>query len=288
MQIVHNIPSLRETIRQWRQQGESVALVPTMGALHDGHLSLLAAARRSADRAIASIFVNPTQFAAGEDLERYPRQAEADARALAAAGCDLLFLPDVEAIYPSGFATSIHVGAISTPMEGRLRPGHFDGVATIVAKLLLMTLPDIAIFGEKDWQQLAVIRRLVADLNIPVTISGAPIIRESDGLAMSSRNRYLSARERSPAAALPRALSQAAQAIARGGNVSTSLEAARQQLRAAGFEIDYLLLADGNDLQELQQSAPDARLFVAAKLGQTRLIDNMPVHNAPAIYQGRP
>lgn len=281
MDTARSISELRTRVRAWRQCGETVALVPTMGALHAGHLALVAAARATADRCIASIFVNPMQFGAGEDLARYPRQEARDAELLHQADCDLLFLPAPDAVYPAGFATSVHVAGPSAPMEGAARPGHFDGVATVVAKLLLMATPDIAIFGEKDWQQLAVIRRLVADLDIDVEIRGAPIVRDADGLALSSRNAYLSAAERAAAAALPRALRQAAAAIAAGTPPAAALARAHQQLAAAGFETDYLQLADGATLAALDAAQPGARLFAAARIGRTRLIDNVAVP-APA------
>ena len=277
MDIVRDVAPLRAKIREWRAAGDRVALVPTMGALHAGHLSLVGIGRRRAHRVIASIFVNPKQFGANEDLDRYPRQEAKDAAMLRDAGCDLLFAPPPQAVYPEGFATNVSVGGLDRPMEGGARPGHFDGVATVVTKLLLMAFPDVAIFGEKDWQQLAVIRRLATDLNIPVDIIGAPSLRDPDGLAMSSRNAYLDPQQRAVAAALPRTLHAAAQAIANGARVGETLATARAVIGSAGFKVDYLTLADGQTLQALEENAPGARLFVAAKLGATRLIDNMPV-----------
>lgn len=277
MDTVRDVAPLRARIREWRAAGERVALVPTMGALHAGHLSLVRIARRRAHRVIASIFVNPKQFGASEDLDRYPRQVPHDAALLASVGCDLLFAPAPDVVYPSGFATTVSVGGLDATMEGRARPGHFDGVATVVSKLLLMAFPDVAVFGEKDWQQLAIIRRLVTDLNIPVDVVGAPIMREPDGLAMSSRNAYLDPGERAIAGALPRTLLAASQAIAGGARVDETLATARAALVSAGFKVDYLILADGQTLGQLTEARRGARLFVAAKLGTTRLIDNMPL-----------
>jgi pantoate--beta-alanine ligase len=277
MDIARDVAPLRARIREWRAAGERVALVPTMGALHQGHLSLVNIGKRRAHRVVASIFVNPRQFGANEDLDRYPRQEARDAALLQQAGCDLLFAPPPQAVYPEGYATTVSVGGLDRPMEGAARPGHFDGVATVVAKLLLMAFPDVAIFGEKDWQQLAIIRRLVTDLNIPVDIIGAPILRDPDGLAMSSRNAYLDPQARAVAAALPRTLHAATQAIAGGASVAETLSTARAALASAGFKVDYLTLADGESLATLDAARPGARLFVAATLGTTRLIDNMPL-----------
>lgn len=277
MEIVRDVAALRHRVRAARAAGERIALVPTMGALHPGHLALVRLARTRARRVIASIFVNPAQFGANEDYDRYPRQEEADAAVLRAAGCDLLFAPPIEVVYPAGHATWVRVAGLDTPMEGAHRPGHFDGVATVVTKLLLMAFPDVAVFGEKDWQQLAVIRRLVTDLDLPIEILGCPTVREPDGLAMSSRNAFLSPEERVVAAALPRTLEAAARVIAGGADVGETLATALAGLRSAGFKPDYLELADGATLQPLEALAPGARLFVAARLGQTRLIDNWPV-----------
>jgi pantoate--beta-alanine ligase len=277
METARTVVALRARIRAWRAAGERIALVPTMGALHEGHLSLVGIGRRRAHRVIASVFVNPKQFGANEDLARYPRQEARDAALLERAGCDLLFLPQVEAVYPKGFATTVSVDGLDRPMEGAERPGHFDGVATVVTKLLLMAFPDIAIFGEKDWQQLTIIRRLAKDLDIPVDIVGAPIVREPDGLAMSSRNAYLSASERAVAAALPRTLRAAIAAIIGGAPVGETLSAASAALASGGFRVDYLTLAHEDTLESLQAPAAGARLFAAARLGTTRLIDNMPL-----------
>ena len=254
-----------------------MALVPTMGALHRGHLALVEAARRPGTRIVASIFVNPKQFGPNEDLARYPRREATDARMLTDAGCDLLWAPPVEIMYPAGFATTVSVAGVSEHWDGAARPGHFDGVATVVTKLLNQVAPDLAYFGEKDWQQLAVIRRLVADLDLPVEIIGVPPPRQADRRALSSRNIYLSPEERAAAVALPRALGVAARAIARGEPAADALAQARATLSAAGFTIDYVDLADAATLTP--HPAPDRprRLLAAARLGTTRLIDNIAV-----------
>ena len=255
-----------------------VALVPTMGALHAGHMALIAEARKRADSVAASIFVNPTQFGEGEDFGRYPRREADDAAMLEAAGCNLLWAPGVADIYPDGFATKISVAGVTERWEGEARPGHFDGVATVVAKLLLAVLPDVALFGEKDFQQLAVIRRLVADLGIPLEIVGVPTVREADGLALSSRNAYLSADERQRAVALPNALKAARDAILGGMTIGQALQRAKQSLVDAGFlRIDYLALVDAATLEPLPEPKGDMRLIAAAVIGTTRLIDNLAV-----------
>ena len=256
----------------------SLALVPTMGALHAGHLALIAEAKRRADHVVSSIFVNPAQFAEGEDFERYPRCEADDARKLEQAGCDLLWAPTVADVYPAGFATKITVSGVSERWEGQARPGHFDGVATVVAKLLLSVKPNFAFFGEKDFQQLAVVRRMVADLSIPVEVVGVPTVREPDGLALSSRNAYLSPDERQRAVALPNALKQACEAIRAGKPVGNSLRSAKQALVDAGFlRIDYLALVDAATLEPLDVTAGEMRLIAAAVIGTTRLIDNLQV-----------
>lgn len=256
----------------------SIALVPTMGALHAGHLALVAEARRRAERVVATIFVNPLQFGPGEDLERYPRQEHSDAAMLEQAGCDLLWLPSARDIYPRGFATSVRVGGPSERWEGEARPGHFDGVATVVAKLLLAVRPDVALFGEKDFQQLAVIRRMVADLAMPVAIVGVPTVRDADGLALSSRNSYLGRDERQRALALPEALREAAREIRAGAPVGRALDRARGRLEAAGFStVDYFALVDASTLEPLEAAAGAMRLIAAATIGSTRLIDNVAV-----------
>jgi len=255
-----------------------VALVPTMGALHAGHLALLAEARKRSDKVAATIFVNPAQFGPGEDFGRYPRQEGEDAALLEEAGCDLLWAPAVSDIYPDGFATKIMVKGVSERWEGEARPGHFDGVATVVAKLLLTVRPALALFGEKDFQQLAVIRRMTSDLSIPVEIVGVPTVREADGLALSSRNRYLLPEERQEAVSLPRALESARAAIRSGTPVSEVLQEARRALRDSGFSrIDYFALVDASTLEPLDASQGDMRLITAAVIGTTRLIDNIAV-----------
>jgi pantoate--beta-alanine ligase len=256
----------------------SLALVPTMGALHAGHVALVNEAKQTADKVAASIFVNPRQFGASEDFGRYPRREGEDARMLEDSGCDLLWLPSLSDMYPEGFSTSIHVSGVSQRWEGEARPGHFDGVAAVVAKLLLAVRPDVALFGEKDFQQLTVIRRLVRDLNIPTRIVAVPTVREDDGLALSSRNAYLSEDERSRAAALPKALEYARQAILDGGDVRLTLDTARKSLIEAGFSrIDYFALVDASTLEPLEAPAGQMRLIAAAVIGTTRLIDNLAV-----------
>ncbi|MEO7240996.1 MAG: pantoate--beta-alanine ligase [Sphingomicrobium sp.] len=277
MQIVRASEELTPALAALRRAGP-LALVPTMGALHAGHLALIAEAKRRAPCVAATIFVNPLQFGAGEDLERYPRSEAADAAMLAEAGCDLVWLPSVEDIYPSGFATRVHVARLSERWEGAARPGHFDGVATVVARLLLAVRPDIALFGDKDFQQLAVIRRLVADLALGVTIVGVPIVRDDDGLALSSRNAFLSPNERVRALALPLALGEARRAIGAGEPVGAALEAAQAALTAAGFApIDYVALVDAETLEPLNIPSGAMRLIAAATIGRTRLIDNLAV-----------
>ena len=268
-----------EELARWREQiSGSLALVPTMGALHAGHIALVEEAKRRADRVAATIFVNPTQFNDKADLERYPRQEDEDAMKLRASECDLLWVPSVEDIYPEGFSTSVHVSGISDRWEGEHRPGHFDGVATVVAKLLLSVRPNVALFGEKDFQQLAVIRRMVTDLNIATEIVGVPTVREPDGLALSSRNAHLSPDERSRAAALPRALEAARDAINDGVDVRGVLGEAEDSLLQAGFSrVDYFALVDAATLEPLERTSGEMRLVAAATIGTTRLIDNMPV-----------
>ena len=278
MQIIRDIAELGgEIFAPGRARAETVALVPTMGALHAGHVALVTEAKRHAGRVIASIFVNPTQFGPTEDFSRYPRRAAEDLALLEQAGCDAAWLPALEDIYPAGFATTVSVAGVSEPWEGAVRPGHFDGVATVVARLLLAVRPDVALFGEKDFQQLAVIRRMVGDLGIPVRIIGVPTVRDPDGLALSSRNAYLSADERARAVALPNALAEARNAIASGTPISTALEQARETLAEAGFSrIDYLALVDGDTLDPADGPGPGQRLIAAALIGATRLIDNIP------------
>lgn len=275
MQIVR---SSEELARARGGLAGSLALVPTMGALHAGHMALIAEARQRADKVAASIFVNPAQFGEGEDFGRYPRREEEDSRMLDAAGCDLLWIPSIGDVYPAGFASKISVDSVSERWEGEARPGHFDGVATVVAKLLLSVRPDIALFGEKDFQQLAVIRRMVADLNLGVEIVGVPTVREDDGLALSSRNAYLSSEERQQALALPRALQAARAAILSGTPVPEVLHEADAALCNGGFSrIDYFALVDAATLEPVDRPHGATRLLAAAVIGTTRLIDNLAV-----------
>jgi len=262
----------------WRDAGQTIALVPTMGALHAGHMALIDAAKLEADRVVASIFVNPLQFGPAEDLEKYPRQEAEDARLLENHGCDLLWMPTAEQLYPPGFATTVTVSGVSDRWDGVARPGHFAGVATVVAKLFTAVQPDKAFFGEKDFQQLAVIRRMEADLGLGVTIRGVATIREADGLALSSRNAYLTADERARAIALPRSLEQASEAILDGQPVDAALDDARRKLADAGFtRIDYVALVDAATLEPLDLPSGEMRLIAAAVIGTTRLIDNIRV-----------
>lgn len=281
MQIVRNIDDLREAVSKLRISGAPVALVPTMGALHSGHIALVDAARSRGAQVVVSIFVNPTQFGPNEDLDAYPRREAADVALLEAAGAAILWAPDVATMYPQGFATSISVGGVSERWDGAARPGHFAGVATVVTKLFQQVKPDIALFGEKDFQQLAVIRRFVADLDIDIEIVGVPTQREDDGLALSSRNAYLTPEERDTARTLPRALGEAAATIGRGGDVAAALAAAIARLAEAGFgPIDYVALVDAASLEPIDRLEGPARLIAAAKLGRTRLIDNLAVEAA--------
>ncbi len=262
----------------WREAGESIALVPTMGALHAGHLALVAAARKEADRVVVSIFVNPLQFGPNEDLDRYPRREEEDAGLLRQSGCDLLWMPAPDQLYPQGFATKISVSGVSERWDGAARPGHFDGVATVVAKLFTAIRPDLAFFGEKDFQQLAVIRRMEADLGLGVSVRSVATVRDSDGLALSSRNAYLTAEERGRALALPNSLEQAREAILGGEPVALALAGTRHSLSAAGFSrIDYVALVDPVTLEPVDDPGKESRLIAAAVIGSTRLIDNIPV-----------
>jgi pantoate--beta-alanine ligase len=275
VQIVRNSEEL--TRRRAALRGK-VALVPTMGALHAGHMALVAEARKRSDTVAASIFVNPAQFGEGEDFGQYPRHEAEDVAMLEAAGCDILWAPSIEDIYPDGFATTVRVSGVSERWEGDARPGHFDGVATVVAKLLLAVRPHIALFGEKDFQQLAVIRRMVADLGIPVEIVDVPTVREPDGLALSSRNGYLSPDERQQALALPRTLEAARSAIRGGTPVFQALHDAHAVLRDGGFSrIDYFALVDAVTLEPLEEPQGEMRLIAAAVIGTTRLIDNVAV-----------
>jgi len=278
VQIIRETAALREAVAGLRAAGGGIALVPTMGALHAGHMALMAEARRHADHVVASIFVNPTQFGANEDLASYPRREAADAAMLEAEGCAILWAPDVATMYPDGFATIVRAGDLGSELDGAARPGHFDGVATVVSRLFEQVRPDVALFGEKDYQQLAVIRRMVRDLGLPIEIVGVPTQRDADGLALSSRNAYLSAEERAAARALPRALGEAAQAIADGGDSAEALARARARLEAAGFDpVDYVELRDAETLAPSPSPGRPARLLAAGRIGRTRLIDNLPV-----------
>ncbi len=277
MQIIRDIDGLRNAVRALKLDG-TIALVPTMGALHAGHMALVGEARRRARHVVVSIFVNPMQFGPNEDLATYPRREAEDSAMLEGEGVALLWAPSAETIYPDGFATKVSVSGVSDELDGAARPGHFDGVATIVAKLFSQVAPDIALFGEKDFQQLAVIRRMVRDLDLPIEIVGVPTQRDADGLALSSRNAYLSAEERLAARILPRALGEAAQALADGAAINVTLERARDQLIAAGFSfVDYVELRDADTLAPASQLDRPARLLAAARLGRTRLIDNLAV-----------
>ena len=282
--IARTVQELRAQVSAWRSAGERIALVPTMGALHEGHLSLVRLGRTRTDRVVASLFVNPTQFGPGEDFEAYPRDEAADARLLAEAGCDLLYAPAPTEMYSTASSTAVVVTGVSDPLEGALRPGHFQGVTTVVAKLLNQAQPDVAIFGEKDFQQLAVIRRMAADLDLPVEIVGAPIVRDADGLALSSRNAYLSAAQRTVAGRLNLILTDACRALA-GGAAVTEVEAhGVRDLLAAGFDrVDYFEARDPDSLARLGPDpvAGPARLLAVAVLGHTRLLDNMPVPTRP-------
>lgn len=275
--IIHRKPHLREWVQHCRSERARIALIPTMGALHAGHIALVDRAKTIADKVVVSIFVNPTQFGPNEDFSRYPRTLENDIALLKAASADAVYAPDVAEIYTPENTTNIHVKSLSEGLCGAFRPGHFEGVATIVAKLLLQTLPDAALFGEKDYQQLQVIRRMTADLDIPVEIHGVPTLREVDGLALSSRNRYLNERERTVAATLYATLIKArAQLHETPQDAASILAAGEKTLLEAGFtKIDYLELRHAHTLAPLTLYTPPARLLAAAWLGTTRLIDNI-------------
>lgn len=274
LKTVTTIRELRLATAAWRRHDENIGFVPTMGALHDGHLALVKKAQNLSAHTVVSIFVNPLQFNAVEDLSKYPRTLEADKEKLEQAGCDLLFAPTVEEMYPEGFAVRVEPGPLAEPLEGRYRPGHFSGMATVVVKLLLQTLPDYACFGEKDFQQLRIVEQLVRDLSIPTAIVPVPIVRDQDGLALSSRNALLSEEARAVAANIPAVLFDTAEHIRAGQDVAVSLEAGRSRLTAEGFKIDYFELADGKTLEPLTAPSRNARLLIALKLGRIRLIDN--------------
>ena len=283
MQTVHALDPLRNAVAELRKTGE-VALVPTMGALHDGHLTLVREAKSRGAAVVVSIFVNPLQFGANEDLDAYPRQLARDSALLEAEGVDLLWAPTLEAMYPAGFASNISVTGVSEGLCGAARPGHFDGVATVVCKLFNQVMPDMALFGEKDWQQLAVIRRMARDLDLTrpaaAAILGVPTVREADGLAMSSRNAYLSAEDRKEAVALPTAMRRAIAAIEAGADVPETLATLQAEIVAGGFRsVDYAELRDADDLTVLTtRSDRPMRLIVAARIGPARVIDNMAVN----------
>ena len=278
MRIIREKEELRAALAALRADGSSIAFVPTMGALHAGHLALVEEARRRARHVVASIFVNPTQFGPDEDLARYPRREASDAQMLDSAGVEILWAPDVETMYPDGAAITVRAGALGAELDGAARPGHFDGVATVVARLFEQIEPDVALFGEKDYQQLLVIRHMASELGLPVEIVGITTQRDADGLALSSRNLYLDGDERRTARALPRALGEAAAAIADGAPVTESLARAREALVRAGFDpVDYVELRDAETLARVERAERPARLLAAAWLGTTRLIDNLAV-----------
>ncbi len=279
-EVVRTVAALRARVAGWRQAGASVGLVPTMGALHDGHLALVRRSLAECDRTIVTIFVNPTQFGPDEDLDTYPRTEAEDLRKLAALGVDLAFVPAVEEMYPEGFATRVSVAGLTEGLCGAGRPVHFTGVATVVTKLFNQAQADRAYFGEKDYQQLLVVRRMVRDLDIPIEIVAVTTVRDADGLALSSRNAYLSPGQRAAAPALNRVLREVARRVAAGEPSAAAIEWGRAELLAAGFDrIDYLEVCDAFTLEPVERFAPNrpARAFAAAFLGETRLIDNVPV-----------
>ena len=278
LQTVTTIEELRHAIKAWRRAGETVGMVPTMGALHEGHLALVRHSRAKATRTLATLFVNPSQFGEGEDFGVYPRDEAADAAKLEKVGVELLFRPEVEEIYPPGFATQVRVEGLGDILEGEFRPGFFTGVATVVAKLLMQAQPDIAVFGEKDYQQLLVIRRLTRDLDIPVRIEAVPTVRDSDGLALSSRNATLTEAERKIAPVLFGTISQVAENVARGADGVEQGAWGEDQLALGGFtRIDYLSVRDSETLDPVADASKPARVLAAAWLGKTRLIDNVAV-----------
>jgi pantoate--beta-alanine ligase len=278
VQIIREKAALDEALAGLRAGGGTIAFVPTMGALHAGHIALVEEARRRATHVVASIFVNPTQFGAHEDLSRYPRREASDVRMLEEAGVEILWAPDVATMYPNGAEADVKAGPAAEGLDGESRPGHFDGVATVVARLFDQVKPDFALFGEKDYQQLLVIREMVEALGLGLTIVGVPTQRDADGLALSSRNLYLTDEERRAARALPRALGEAAQAIAQGQGLAEALAAAKDKLARAGFHpIDYVELRDAETLAPLAGATRPGRILAAARIGTTRLIDNLPV-----------
>ena len=279
--VLDSVAGLRGAVAAWRADGLTVALVPTMGALHEGHMALVRAARAHGGRTVVSLFVNPAQFAPDEDFALYPRTLDADLAKLTEAGVEAAFVPPTDAIYPPGFATTVHVDGVTAGLESAARPHFFDGVATVVTKLLLQCLPDVALFGEKDYQQLATVRRLVADLDIPCRIEAVPTVRDADGLALSSRNVYLSAEERRVAPRLFEVLSWMAAALGQGATSADAIANGTAALEGAGFtRIDYLTVCDAETLAPVERVAAPARVLAAAWLGETRLIDNVPVNPA--------
>jgi pantoate--beta-alanine ligase len=280
LQITTHIAEVRRQVGMWRAAGERIAFVPTMGNLHAGHISLIELAAKHGERFVASIFVNPMQFGPNEDFNHYPRTPERDERMLREARCDLMFMPDVGEMYPNGheFATRVEVPTLSDLLCGEYRPGHFQGVATVVAKLFNIVAPDVAVFGQKDFQQLTVLRRMTADLCLPIEIVGAPTVRESDGLAMSSRNQYLTAEERQRAPQIYRTMQTVATALAGGTGDWTALQVrGAAALTASGFKVDYFAIRRAADLQEPLATDRELVILVAARLGKARLIDNMTV-----------
>lgn len=276
--IATTISDLRARLSPWRGKGERIGLVPTMGALHDGHLSLVRETKKHCARTVASIFVNPAQFAPHEDFDRYPRDLDSDSKKLAVAGVDLIFAPSVAEMYPTGFATRVEVGGPSAGLETDFRPHFFAGVATVVSKLLIAAMPDYAIFGEKDYQQLLVIRRMVADLGLPIEIAGGAIVREADGLAMSSRNAYLNPEQRKVAGQLNRVLHDVKRKLRYSNGPRRAEEYARDELLKAGFDsVDYVAIRDATTLAPIEYIDGAARILAAVKIGSTRLIDNMAV-----------
>lgn len=276
--IIHSVAELRQQVRAWRAAGEKVGVVPTMGALHEGHLSLARRARAECQRVITTIFVNPKQFNNPDDLKKYPRTLEADAALLSGVPVDVVFAPGVDEVYPDGFITTVSVGGVSEPLEGRMRPGHFDGVATVVTKLFGMTEADRGYFGQKDWQQLQVVLRLVRDLNLPVEVVGCETIREADGLAMSSRNVRLTPEGRAVAGVLYAAVTVAAEEIRAGQSDRMAIREAAEKVRAAGFErVEYIELRDAETLMPSDDPRRPRRMLAAAWLDGVRLIDNIPV-----------
>lgn len=278
MQTIRQLKPLRKAIATLRAAGGAVALVPTMGALHAGHMALVAEARKRAEHVVVSIFVNPKQFGPNEDLAAYPRRTAKDSAMLGEAGVALLWMPDADIMYPAGYATNVSVAGVGDGLDGAARPRHFDGVATVVAKLFNQVRPDIALFGEKDFQQLAVLRRMAADMDFGIEIVGVPTEREEDGLALSSRNVYLTDAERLQARVMPRALGTAAAAIESGGDIAEALARAETALIEGGFQsVDYVALCDAATLQPIASLERPGRLLAAARIGAARLIDNVPV-----------